>query len=1319
MKKYRTLKKGIDVRDDIFEELRNLVLGQTPEQPKWKLESQGNDLTTYSAHIGPSIACVKAELLLKAHPEEVYNVLKDWDRLREWDIYLKELRIIECYDSARDNTLQYLGYHSALPNHKVRYFLVFRCCGRDERLNSFFIGSKTVVHDVDTLPIDDALKERMKEGISCECLSSGWIVTPIYNQEDNKIYSTCTYVHQIDLKINPHVETERTLKETGFLSIFSFHSYSILGGMYGALLIGLKNYVLINRKSEAKKQHSKLAMKTQKEAISTLTSISFKNGWISHFKSNNSSFELLSKIVHPSSTSSSKSSSFSISSDSLSPSSSPPQDSSLSKKTMKILDILNNNNTSEEDNLVNAYQSFHSLDSDSTEDQEKYIIATRGFFICENSASLVFQYLTSDFKSNNNNNSTNSTSPTFHVGKVVEDIHFRGAKEIEQVDEDISILYCNSLPWCVPISPNQEIEDKPTKHQRANSNTANVDKKETLEAEEMKEIMGMDCSLIRSKTSLPDGTYWIVYKSIHHSSIPKNNEYKRLQVLPSIYIVHPISANSCLVSFCVQVKNPFPLCPNLGSEFKYRLYTYIDEIAPIIGARIISSVNTLRDSLSFQENGEQPFNSKNFADSLFEQLENESEEGWMKAVYKIAAAIRREQEEVEKLDNQLSKIMNPIHVSDFPSSNISIPSTSPTIPQLTLDSSLATFKQDISMLSAPPSISPYTLSPRTHSNTHSHSSRSYVSPRMYSARTIMSSSPPSASFTSVNTIELETSVHPKPIGFGQVSDKRVFSRSLPELRHNQFDPKLNVGLKRKRNSDTLTASPIASNEYSPSIDIPLPPVTTRDCTFIVEIEKSDGIYKSSKLIYPVNIISLETLPDHLLLYILSFLDAKSLCQASATYSKLHEFAKSQTLWKRLYISTWGSNIKSNSFHFSCLFLENRGVEMMDMGEMMIPTNDWEFKYRSMDKLNRNWKTGNTSKIVNLSGHSSSVKITHFIRFDSPQKYHFLVTGSGDKVAKVWRFGNSLSDTKNSIEPLYSITGSNYGVISLHSITQAHPHWDDFTDSESVKIIIGYRNGSLSIIGIPLLNLNSEKKEENVSINMNTVVSSNSSSAFIPIYSNQFLNLSDGFEYVFDSRGGDSDLVIGWEDTTLTIWDVLNNESIFTTNSHERRINAVAFSSSTLLTGSQDKTIKLWDIYGSTNDSLCSFQGHTGGITCLKLINQNLFISGSNDKSLKLWDIRSPNPARNYKGHVGPVRCLVIDEQTVENVGYGGIRFVSGGNDNSVKIWTLDRNYSSNSSTSAPLYTLEKHKGPVIAVDLWKNLLCSGSSDVSVNLYDFC
>ncbi|GAA0143880.1 hypothetical protein LIER_04460 [Lithospermum erythrorhizon] len=204
------------------------------------------------------------------------------------------------------------------------------------------------------------------------------------------------------------------------------------------------------------------------------------------------------------------------------------------------------------------------------------------------------------------------------------------------------------------------------------------------------------------------------------------------------------------------------------------------------------------------------------------------------------------------------------------------------------------------------------------------------------------------------------------------------------------------------------------------------------------------------------------------------------------------------------------------------------------------------------------------------------------------------------------------------------------------------------------------------------------------------------------------------------------LYSGSWDKTFKVWRLSDSKCLESVDAHEDAVNSIAVGFDGLVfTGSADGTVKVWRrelvgriskhilvetlleqanavtslvvnsaaavVYTGSSDGLVNFwqrakhffshngvlRGHKLAVLCLAL-GGNLVLSGSADKSICVWR-REEGGAHScmsvLTGHVGPVKCLAMEEEDVNDESKGDQRWIvySGSLDKSVKLWRVSEN----------------------------------------------
>lgn len=208
----------------------------------------------------------------------------------------------------------------------------------------------------------------------------------------------------------------------------------------------------------------------------------------------------------------------------------------------------------------------------------------------------------------------------------------------------------------------------------------------------------------------------------------------------------------------------------------------------------------------------------------------------------------------------------------------------------------------------------------------------------------------------------------------------------------------------------------------------------------------------------------------------------------------------------------------------------------------------------------------------------------------------------------------------------------------------------------------------------------KKKTKNFGGNFDRDLGKHSKSVF------QVIEISDSF------------IASGSTDKTIKVWNIDEDELVFTLNGHTATVSTLtSIGNKYLVSGSKDKTIKIWDL--ELNASLVTtLNNHGNEISFLQKLANGLMASGDNNGRILIWDTSSFTFLRELKNQ-GNAHSDSVDYMIEMPNGF----LASAGSDQLIKIWDV--------STGALKITLKGHTSTINSLGLSQNgQLLSVSSD---------
>ncbi|KAI1788443.1 WD40 repeat-like protein [Ganoderma leucocontextum] len=115
------------------------------------------------------------------------------------------------------------------------------------------------------------------------------------------------------------------------------------------------------------------------------------------------------------------------------------------------------------------------------------------------------------------------------------------------------------------------------------------------------------------------------------------------------------------------------------------------------------------------------------------------------------------------------------------------------------------------------------------------------------------------------------------------------------------------------------------------------------------------------------------------------------------------------------------------------------------------------------------------------------------------------------------------------------------------------------------------------------------------------------------------------------------LITGSYDRTARVWNLETGTEVQCLSGHTRAIRALQFDEAKLITGSMDHTMRVWN--WRTGQCLKVLEGHTEGVVCLRF-DSNVLASGSVDSTVKVWNFRT-GECFTLRGHCDWVNAVQL------------------------------------------------------------------------------
>ena len=173
---------------------------------------------------------------------------------------------------------------------------------------------------------------------------------------------------------------------------------------------------------------------------------------------------------------------------------------------------------------------------------------------------------------------------------------------------------------------------------------------------------------------------------------------------------------------------------------------------------------------------------------------------------------------------------------------------------------------------------------------------------------------------------------------------------------------------------------------------------------------------------------------------------------------------------------------------------------------------------------------------------------------------------------------------------------------------------------------------------------------------------------------------------------------GSESGTITAWNVINGQVMFTLCGHSSAVTTIeVIKPEFIASGSKDTSIILWDL--SAQSIYQTLHGHNDKVNCIEYTMNGHLVSGSDDKNIILWEISS-----------GAVLKKVEASSSVNAIKQVETKLAVGLADGNINIYDV--------SSLEYMFTLSGHSNAVMDLELLENgYLASCSIDGNVFIWN--
>jgi len=398
----------------------------------------------------------------------------------------------------------------------------------------------------------------------------------------------------------------------------------------------------------------------------------------------------------------------------------------------------------------------------------------------------------------------------------------------------------------------------------------------------------------------------------------------------------------------------------------------------------------------------------------------------------------------------------------------------------------------------------------------------------------------------------------------------------------------------------------------------------RMCTTCILKQKQQSQTPVVEVKKVVEIPTIKSLSEALLISIFRFLPFVSMTNVFLTCKAFSKLSKSSTYWKSVYKEHWNKPKKPE------------GETVQKIGWKKKCVIEW------------NWDHGKNN-LSTLKGHKASVSALQF-------RGNTLVSASFDQTIKIWDVEKreSISTIGGNSNTVKCVVFNETKNLVIGTVDNTIKFWSfDGKLTNTLKI------HSAEITGLQYI------PEKDV-----IVSSSNDKTIQVTdINTMKTIKTLAGHLHKINCFQVRKDMIVVGGGNEISLWDLQQEEKINTLKGHTDLVRCVSFDNKMVISGSDDSTLKIFE----GENSEFTLQGHKGKVNCLQF-NTNRLVSGSADSTIKIWDLTSKSCIQTLKSEPTTpvissptsnansnswVRCLQFDESG---------KLISGHSDGLIRIW---------------------------------------------------